>query len=98
MPSIDEFAATYRGRVNVFTITGDDKKNTREFIEQNGYRALTVLIDEGDKVNKSYNVSGIPTTFVLDKDGKLTLRHLGAQDFTDKEGEIRATIDELLKK
>jgi peroxiredoxin len=36
-----------------------------------------VLLDSGQKMAQAYQVEGIPTMFVIDKDGKITYGHIG---------------------
>jgi len=56
---------------------GTDKaKNAADFIASKGY-TFNVLLDNDDKVIASYGVSGIPTKFVLDRNGKLRFKAIG---------------------
>lgn len=55
----------------------DDKaKNARDFIQSKGY-SFNVLLDQDDKVIASYSVSGIPTKYVLDRQGKIRFKAIG---------------------
>jgi cytochrome c biogenesis protein CcmG/thiol:disulfide interchange protein DsbE len=53
--------------------------------------SLPVLMDTDKKASKSYTITAIPTTFLIDKDGIIRQKVLGA--FPDK-----ATIENELKK
>lgn len=56
---------------------GTDKlKNAADFIAGKGY-TFNVLMDTEDKVISSYGVSGIPTKFVLDRNGKIRFKAVG---------------------
>ncbi|MBL7810487.1 MAG: TlpA family protein disulfide reductase [Saprospiraceae bacterium] len=56
---------------------GTDKaKNAQEFITGKGY-TFNVLMDNEDKVITSYGVSGIPTKFILDRNGKIRFKAIG---------------------
>ncbi len=56
---------------------GTDKaKNAADFIASKGY-TFNVLLDNDDKVISSYAVSGIPTKYVLDRNGKIRFKAIG---------------------
>ncbi len=56
---------------------GTDKaKNAADFIASKGY-TFNVLLDNDDKVISSYGVSGIPTKYVLDRNGKIRFKAIG---------------------
>ncbi len=56
---------------------GTDKvKNAADFITSKGY-TFNVLMDTDDKVIASYGVSGIPTKYVLDRNGKIRFKAIG---------------------
>lgn len=65
----------------------DGYKETREtaqaFLDENGY-TFPVVFDKGDVAAK-YMITGIPSTFVLDKDGIIVQTFLGATDETKLE-------------
>ena len=60
----------------------DGYQETREtaqaFLDENGY-TFPVVFDKGEIATK-YNITGIPSTFVLDKDGIIVQKFLGATD------------------
>ncbi len=61
--------------MEILAITTDkDRSKVRPFIEENGY-TFTVLFNEG--TSKDYDVAGIPTLFVIDKNGNIQYRHVG---------------------
>jgi len=47
----------------------------KPFVEQNGV-TYTILVGNRD-VGQAYKLQGIPTTFVLDRDGRIAAKHLG---------------------
>jgi peroxiredoxin len=56
---------------------GTDKlKNAADFIASKSY-TFNVLIDNDDKVISSYGVTGIPTKYVLDRNGKIRFKAIG---------------------
>lgn len=63
---------------------GEDKaENAREFIANNNY-PFHVLLDDDNKVIESYHVSGIPTKFVVDKNGDIRFMKVGFSGNTDE--------------
>lgn len=63
---------------------GDDKlKNAAEFIANNKY-SFHVLMDNDDKVVAEFKVEGIPTKFVIDKNGMIRFKSIGFDGSDDK--------------
>jgi peroxiredoxin len=53
-----------------------DRKTAAAFVAPLGI-TYEVLLDEGGEVARAYGVSGLPTTFLLDRQGRLVARILG---------------------
>ncbi|MBK8967808.1 MAG: TlpA disulfide reductase family protein [Saprospiraceae bacterium] len=66
----------------------DKLKNAADFIKGKGY-TFNVLMDTDDKVIGSFGVTGIPTKFVLDKNGKVRFKSIGYA------GSSEALVEEL---
>ncbi|MDA3616139.1 TlpA family protein disulfide reductase [Polluticaenibacter yanchengensis] len=67
---------------------GDNKlKNAQDFMTKNNYN-FEVLMDTDNKVIESYKVTGIPTKFIIGKDGKIKFKKVGG-------GGADKLIDEL---
>lgn len=63
---------------------GEDKKeNAQQFLTDNNY-PFHVLLDLDNKVIEDYRVSGIPTKFVIDKDGNIRFMKVGFSGNTDE--------------
>jgi cytochrome c-type biogenesis protein len=54
----------------VVAISNEKPEEIRAFIKKNPF-PFPVLLDEGGTVGKRYDVSGIPVTCVVDRDGKI---------------------------
>jgi thiol-disulfide isomerase/thioredoxin len=68
---------------------GDDqKKKVEEFITTNKYN-FHVLLDSDSKVVEKFKVDGIPTKFIVDKNGKIRFKSVGFS------GSDEQLIDEL---
>lgn len=53
-----------------------------------------ILLDRESKVSEQYGVKGLPTTFLIDRDGKLRYRAMGGRDFDHPE--VESLIESLL--
>ena len=73
---------------------GEDKeKNASSFVSNNKY-TFHVLMDNDDKVVAEFKVDGIPTKFVIDKNGVIRFKSVGYDGSDDKlMNELTAMID-----
>ncbi|MFA5804854.1 MAG: redoxin domain-containing protein [Melioribacteraceae bacterium] len=74
----------------------DKKKNAEDFIKQNKY-TFHVLLDNDNKVIESYKVNGIPTKFIIDKDGNIRFKSVGFDGNADGLVEELSTMIAMLK-
>ncbi len=74
--------------VDTWERSADKTKNAKDFIESKGYK-FHVLIDEDNKVVESFGVSGIPTKFIIDKNGNIRFKSVGFS------GDNDALVDEI---
>jgi thiol-disulfide isomerase/thioredoxin len=61
----------------------DKRENAVEFLNETNY-PFRVLLDEDNKVIEDYRVSGIPTKFVIDKEGNIRFMAVGFSGNTDE--------------
>jgi thiol-disulfide isomerase/thioredoxin len=89
-----EFEKTYRdyqGKGVVFAaITDEDRKVAEDFIRRMNY-SFPFYRDPYGLVAKGFKVSGLPSTVVVGKDGKIVAHFTGADPAS-----LRAAIDEAL--
>lgn len=69
--------------INSWENVQDKKKNAADFMNKNNY-SLYVLMDEDNSVISSFKVDGIPTKFVIDKEGNIRFKSVGFSGSTDK--------------
>lgn len=62
--------------VNTWQKEESKKKNAQDFITKNNY-PFHVLLDVEDKVVEKFKVTGIPTKFVVDKNGRIRFKSVG---------------------
>lgn len=96
-PEFDACAREYGDRVEFMMVDLCDGyyetvDKAAAFIEQSGY-TFPVYYDTSLSVSKSYDVSGIPVTVLIDKNGTLYKTHIGAMDGAT----LRAYIGELIE-
>ena len=94
MPFIQEIYDEWsdKGLVVLSIDIGETPSRVRDFI-QSGNFSFPVLLDINQKVALEYNIRGIPTTFLIDKDGIIRGTKVGA--FSSKE-EIESGIKTVI--
>ncbi len=81
MPMIDEFVEKFaKEDVVVYSINVWEKGKTKpaKFMTENEYDMILLYGD--NDLTKAYNVSGIPTLFVIDKEGHIRYQEIGVSD------------------
>ena len=79
MEALDSLKRDYGARgVRVIAVSVDngDAEKVKRFAESNKLE-MTVAHDPANNISQSYAVMGVPTTFIIGKDGKLLWRHTG---------------------
>jgi peroxiredoxin len=76
--------------VCILTQDSSKEETVRKFTQSLGVR-LPVLLDEFNIIGKRYLVTGLPCTFVIDKEGILKAKYLGYSDL------VKRKFEELLK-
>ena len=76
--------------------TAEKLKRTQEFIAKNKYE-FTVLMDNDDAVIGKYKVEGIPTKFVIGKDGMIKFKTVGFDNADKLKKEMELMIGICLK-
>lgn len=68
---------------------GEDKNNVESFVTQNKYN-FTVLLDSKNAVANDYNISAIPSSFFINKEGKLISQKTGAMSLKEMREYVKA--------
>ncbi|MBK9337622.1 MAG: TlpA family protein disulfide reductase [Lewinellaceae bacterium] len=74
--------------INTWERAADRAKSAADFIQSKGY-TFNVPMDTDDSVVASFGVSGIPTKFIMDKNGKVRFKSVGYS------GDNDALVEEL---
>jgi len=79
MPAMEEVYQEYRDEdvVIIGIDLGEPGSSVKNFVETNGY-SWTFVIDTYGQIAWEYTVSGIPTSFFIDKDGIIRALQVGA--------------------
>jgi peroxiredoxin len=96
MAALDSLRSEYQAkglRVVAVSVDNGGIEKVRRFAESN-HLGMTVAHDPLSTINQSYEVVGVPTTFIVGRDGKLLWRHTG--NVTEVMADARATIEKAL--
>jgi len=89
MPDLNRFAAKHQNDVAFYAINIQESAGkVSDFMAQNNYTRMEVLLDKDGAVAKRFQVSGIPTTIVVDKNGVIRFRKAGGMTMSELEGII----------
>jgi peroxiredoxin len=77
MPVMEDFYKKYRDKVEILAINIDPQYNVKEYQESLGL-SFPILLDEDDKINKAYDILTVPTTYVINEQGIITHKQIGA--------------------
>ncbi|MGB8769812.1 MAG: TlpA disulfide reductase family protein [Candidatus Korobacteraceae bacterium] len=85
MPSLVKLQKELGDQVTILAVSEDDDNNAyKQFIRDHDVDLLTVR-DTGQKANALYGTFKFPETFVIDRNGKIVRKFIGAQEWTSPE-------------
>jgi len=72
MPSMETLYRRFKNQgLEILAVDlGEDPATVQQFIRQNSY-TFPVLLDKDNKVNPLYGIRSIPTTYIIDREGKI---------------------------
>jgi peroxiredoxin len=82
MPSMEKLYRRMEGR-NFAMLAVDlqeSEEQVRRFVDTAGY-SFPVLLDSSGRTGAAYQVSGIPTTYIIDKQGNVLARVVGGREW-----------------
>lgn len=68
---------------------GEDEETVKNFIDQNKYN-FKILLDTDQSVGAQYNITAIPTSFFIDRDGNITNMRRGSMGEEEMREYIKA--------
>jgi thiol-disulfide isomerase/thioredoxin len=82
MPSLVQLQKQLGNKVTIIAVSEDsDDKPYQQFVREHNVELLTVR-DVQQKTNEVYGTFKFPETFVIDRDGKIVRKFIGAADWT----------------
>lgn len=97
MPTMEKAYQEYKSRgleILAVSIDAGPKSVVKNFLQEFKL-SFPALLDPKMEVLSLYRISGIPASFLIDKQGIIRHRELGYRDWTDPES--RKMLDEILK-
>ncbi|MDR2072345.1 MAG: TlpA family protein disulfide reductase [Spirochaetaceae bacterium] len=96
MPSMETLYRRFKNR-NFEILAVDCAERTpdvQRFVRSNNY-SFPVALDSSGEISSLYGITGLPTTYILDRDGRIIHRVVGSLDWNNRK--IIAAIEVLLK-
>jgi len=79
MPSIDVLYKQYREKgMEVLAVNSGELQSAVHAFIYNNYLSFPVALDSDGKVSGTYGIQAIPTTFLIDREGKIIARIVGS--------------------
>jgi len=96
MPSLERLQSRFGERVAVLAVSEDrgGDKAVEPFIAKLGLKSVKVYIDAKSEVGHAFGVRGLPTSFVIDREGKVLGRVEGGAEWDS--AKMLAVIEPLL--
>jgi peroxiredoxin len=79
MPAMEGFHKEAGGEVVILAVNIDPHLDVKAFVDENGI-TFPIPLDEEDKVNETYQVLSIPTTYFIDTKGNIGNKYIGAMN------------------
>jgi peroxiredoxin len=77
MPVLQKSFDEYDGELSVIAINNmESREDVQAFVDEFGL-TFDVLLDPEAAIQHLYQISGYPTTFIIDSDGAIRMRHIG---------------------
>ncbi|WP_416826773.1 thiol-disulfide oxidoreductase ResA [Ectobacillus polymachus] len=90
MPFMNELYATYKDKgVEIVALNADETNLAVKNFAQQYNLTFPIAIDKGQKVINTYGVGPLPTTFLIDKNGKVLKQITGTQTKEQIEGYLK---------
>jgi peroxiredoxin len=84
MPSMENLYEKYKGKgFEILAVSGGEGQSVVQPFTENLKLSFPIVLDEQFEVHGRYEVSAIPSTFLVDKSGVITHRFFGAVDWDD---------------
>lgn len=94
LPDIQKVEQEYKDKdLLVYLVNlGEDENTVKDFFKKNNY-TLNVLMDINSDAGNLYRTTEIPTSFFINKEGKIVVRHTGIMTYE----QMKSNIEKLYK-
>ena len=97
MPSMETLYEDFKDNKDfvMLAVSQDTKGRSMvaPYVEKNGYH-FAILLDPENKISETYDVSGVPETFIIDRKGQIVAHHMGAFDWSRPD--VKDALQQLL--
>lgn len=76
----------------IFVDAGEDKADINKYLKLKKYEIMNPLLDDNGDVMNAYGVSGIPSTFIIDKNGNIKFHREGYLDLATLKKAIKTIL------
>ena len=91
MPEVQELHNQFKSEgLEVMALTAEESGEVNAFLKKDSY-TYPMYLDKDNKVARHYKVEGIPTTIVVDPEGKMVYRDKGADP-----GGLRKAVEKAM--
>ena len=96
MPSLERLQSRFGERIAVLAVSEDrgGNKTVEPFIAKLGLKAVKIYIDPKSEVGHAFGARGLPTSFLIDREGKVLGRVEGAAEWDSPK--ILSVLEPLL--
>ncbi|MGM0901004.1 MAG: redoxin domain-containing protein [Bacillota bacterium] len=84
MPAMQQLYDHANSYMDILAINIDPKNDVAGFVRENQL-TFPILLDESGKVNEDYSIISIPTTFLINEEGMIEKKHIGAMTLEQME-------------
>jgi thiol-disulfide isomerase/thioredoxin len=84
MPSLEKLQTRFGDKIAILAISEDigGKKVVTPFIDKLGLRVVKIYLDPKSRVGRDFKVDGLPTSILIDREGRVVGRVEGEADWT----------------
>jgi peroxiredoxin len=95
LPLLDKLYTTYKdGDTVVLAINvAEDKDKVSRLVDDEGF-TMPVLLDREAETAKKYLISGLPTSYIINRDGLISAYHISLMEYEQMEAYVEAAFKE----
>jgi len=96
MPSMETLYKNFNAQgLEILAVDiGEDSPTVQKFVRSSGY-TFPILLDSSKRISSIYGIKAIPTTYIIDREGKIIGRVIGSIKWDNKK--VFTAIEALIK-